>query len=355
MERNPTCCNLIIAAVLALSLIFPAEGETADMSAQALSINVPLRPDAVLDPFASFELFLEIVNHSSSEIRLRSADDVRVTLSTGGTTVYTRSLELPATAAALRERMREKGAVEPLDPVIIPAQGRTPLVFNTYNTLPFIASPTVDLSVSVIVPGAPQVCSNPVTVPVRKYTVVDSRRLPVIASANVHIEPKLIDLDDRKAVAVYFSNYPVFDRIPGYGRDGEYPNYESVHAVLSCPKDIARVIPVSTHELYPYDMQVAFVTDNRLEIAALESAGYDIIHEYNKVLSVKIPAGVTVDKVMRYFQKDKPAYLLLVSENGKNRLAVLQKGLSGWGITAVKRAVDLQTVDFDKINPMEIL
>jgi len=98
-DRNVTA---LITFILILVSVSAVNGKDNAMQATAVTIDITLKSGTVFDPFVEFTIPFEIVNHTAAEIRLRSADDVRVTLSTGGTTVYTRSLELPATAAALR-------------------------------------------------------------------------------------------------------------------------------------------------------------------------------------------------------------------------------------------------------------
>jgi hypothetical protein len=354
MERDPAHRHLTRFVILAMLFFYPFYGKATAMEKSAVTINVLLNRDAVLDPFSNGEFLFEIANGTERDIQIRSLNDILVSLTADSELFYRRSMSLPMTSALLLEQMHEKRNMVPSEPVVIPAHGKTPFTFYTYNTLPFIGAPTVNLTVIAKLPDGSQISSNMTTIKVKKYSVLHSHRLLVIQSTNVFIELKLVESDGGKIVAVYYSSYPVFDKIPEYGRDGVYPNYESIYAVLSCLKEVKNAIPVSTCELFPYEAQVALVSDKRLEIAGLESAGYDIIREFEKVLSVKIPAGVTVEKLMRYFQKDKPAYLLLVSENGKKRLDILQKGLAGWGTRTVKSAIDINTVDFEKINPVEL-
>jgi len=350
MEKNSKYGVLVFIITILLYSFYPVNGEGTKMDNTDITIhNLSIKDGFVLDPFKELEFSFEIMNPTDKSAIIDTRDSVIISLIQAKVTCYKRSLEIPVTSKELLEAMREKRRVNAPEPFSIEPQKSRVFTFNSFNTMPMITGDKVDLLITAKLNDGREITSNPVMIAIKQFKVIESTKTVIHETENVNIVLYTIEVDKQRKIAVYYSQYPIFDYRHSYNRSsGKYPNYESFYALLPCKNGVKRAIPVITHEFYTYEMFLAQIFGDKLEIIPVDG-------HYKPLVSVKFNKSDCVEKIMRFFNKDKLCFLLLAGEKEQKNMYLLKKGMVGWEISNVKHEIDLNTTPFEKLNPLDIL
>jgi len=348
VNRVSQCKNRALVLFIAAISCFSSakKGNTVNTKDVAITI-VSLKDGDTLDLFAGFSFEFEIVNNSDKTIVFHSERDIVVSI--GDT--YKRSPGVPVTAKELLNSKFLKMRHVPPEPVVIEAGTRQTFTFKTYNTLPLLQPGKIELNVTATQANATSYSSNSIGLHISDYVVESSHQVILDKQTNACLNPCIISHGGKRSVAVYYSEYPVFDSIPTYTQNSTGPNYESLCALLPCPKKVDKVLAVTTHTKYAALPHVALLAGRLVTIYKFLSFGPTILSKPRAIVSAKIPGSDEIEKVVRFSRKGTWGYLVLTR---KHNLFLLQKGMLRLKVTPLSpsnifNVSQLETVDLSKL------
>lgn len=351
MSKHPKYYNVAIIIQIIVIACIPIWAKENTLIEPNIKIRILSTQESdSLHPYEELQIEFEIENSSEENVTILSENDIVLSLNNGKKTVYERSLQLPKTSETLLEEMRVKRKHNsPQMITIVPATSRQ-FTFNSYNSLPLLEDSVVWLSVSAQLESGTRLQSEPRRLNIQKFKTLTSSRTLLYDYSNVYINPTIIEIEKRRKIALYYSVYPIFNKIDTYYHYDKYPNYESLIAFLPCGKSVQRVEPVFTYHTNEYDMQLALISDNEMLIVKVPTKGLHIQTEYEKIMSLNLTKLGHVENVMRCYVGDRLIYLLQIKENDQTRLCYLEKKLLSWKLFDIKKKIEFEELIFGNIN-----